>query len=155
MVLSEIDRNLLDRCLARKPRSWEDFVDRFLGLVVHVINHTSQSRSLRLTPTQQTEGFADDFAWGYRISVMMEYNDVIFGTNFKPWLIWGHDVDGISAAPKSGYQGFAEGRKFFQIGSEFNFLKDWSGGLFYRGSTGDNDAMRDRDHLTAYIAYSF
>jgi RNA polymerase sigma-70 factor (ECF subfamily) len=35
--------------LARKPRSWEDFVDRFIGLVIHVINHTAQSRSVRLT----------------------------------------------------------------------------------------------------------
>lgn len=48
MALSEIDRNLLQRCLARKPRAWEDFVDRFAGLVVHVVNHSAQSRSLRL-----------------------------------------------------------------------------------------------------------
>ena len=34
MALSEIDRSLLQRCLARKPRAWEDFVDRFMGLVV-------------------------------------------------------------------------------------------------------------------------
>lgn len=49
MALSEIDRNLLDRCLSRKPRAWEDFVDRFLGLVVHVINHTAQCRSIRIS----------------------------------------------------------------------------------------------------------
>ncbi|MGB9687694.1 sigma-70 family RNA polymerase sigma factor [Thermogutta sp.] len=50
MVLSEIDRHLLERCLERKPRAWEDFVDRFLGLVIHVINHTAESRRLRMTP---------------------------------------------------------------------------------------------------------
>lgn len=50
MVLSEIDRHLLERCLDRKPRAWEDFVDRFSGLVIHVINHTARSRSLRMTP---------------------------------------------------------------------------------------------------------
>jgi len=49
VALSEIDRSLLDRCLARKPRAWEDFVDRFMGLVVHVVNHSAQSRSLRLS----------------------------------------------------------------------------------------------------------
>ena len=49
MALSEIDRGLLDRCLAKEPRAWEDFVDRFLGLVIHVINHTAQARSLRLS----------------------------------------------------------------------------------------------------------
>ncbi len=46
MGLSEIDRKLLQRCLDRKPGAWEDFVDRFLGLVVHVIHHTAQSRSI-------------------------------------------------------------------------------------------------------------
>ena len=50
MALSEIDRKLLQRCLDRKPGAWEDFVDRFLGLVVHVINHTAQSRSATPTP---------------------------------------------------------------------------------------------------------
>ena len=59
MVLSNLDRNLLERCLSRKPRAWEDFVDRFLGLVTHVINHTAQARSIRLTP-QDTEDLASE-----------------------------------------------------------------------------------------------
>ncbi|MHC4398951.1 MAG: hypothetical protein ACYTG0_04655 [Planctomycetota bacterium] len=49
MPLSEIDRNLLERCLERKPRAWEDFVDRFMGLFAHVVNHTAQVRSMRVT----------------------------------------------------------------------------------------------------------
>jgi RNA polymerase sigma-70 factor (ECF subfamily) len=49
VALSDIDRSLLQRCLARKPRAWEDFVDRFLGLVIHVVNHSATSRSMRLT----------------------------------------------------------------------------------------------------------
>jgi len=55
IVLSEIDRNLLERCLQRKPRAWEDFVDRFLGLVIHVINHTAQARSVRLSPEDRDD----------------------------------------------------------------------------------------------------
>ena len=55
MALSEIDKNLLDRCLARKPGSWEDFVDRFLGLVTHVVNHTTQSRSMKLSPQDRED----------------------------------------------------------------------------------------------------
>jgi RNA polymerase sigma-70 factor (ECF subfamily) len=55
VALSEIDRNLLQRCLARKPRAWEDFVDRFMGLVMHVVNHSAQSRSLRLTPEDRED----------------------------------------------------------------------------------------------------
>jgi RNA polymerase sigma-70 factor (ECF subfamily) len=48
VALSELDRQLLENCLHHEPQSWEQFVDRFLGLVVHVINHTSQSRSIQL-----------------------------------------------------------------------------------------------------------
>lgn len=50
MSLSDFDRQLLQRCLARQPRAWEDFVDRFLGLVVHVVNHTTRVRSVGISP---------------------------------------------------------------------------------------------------------
>lgn len=61
MALSEIDRNLLERCLQRKPRAWEDFVDRFMGLVVHVINHTARSRSIRITAADRDDLCAEVF----------------------------------------------------------------------------------------------
>ncbi len=55
MALVEIDRNLLERCLQRKPRAWEDFVDRFMGLVVHVVNHSASARGVRLTPEDRDD----------------------------------------------------------------------------------------------------
>lgn len=55
MALSEIDRSLLERCLAKKPRAWEDFVDRFMGLVIHVINHTAHCRSVLLASTDRDD----------------------------------------------------------------------------------------------------
>ncbi len=61
MALSDIDRNLLDRCLTNKPRAWEDFVDRYMGLVVHVINHTAQCRSLRLSNSDREDLAAEVF----------------------------------------------------------------------------------------------
>lgn len=61
MALSEIDRNLLERCLDGRPRAWEDFVDRFMGLVTHVINHTAQSRSIRLTPEDRDDMASEVF----------------------------------------------------------------------------------------------
>jgi RNA polymerase sigma-70 factor (ECF subfamily) len=61
VALSEIDRNLLQRCLARKPRAWEDFVDRFMGLVVHLVNHAAQSRSVRLAPEDREDLVAQVF----------------------------------------------------------------------------------------------
>jgi RNA polymerase sigma-70 factor (ECF subfamily) len=70
VALSDIDRNLLDRCLARKPRAWEDFVDRFTGLIIHVVNHTARCRSIMLTAADREDLTAevlltivrDDFA---------------------------------------------------------------------------------------------
>ena len=59
--LSEIDRNLLERCLQRKPRAWEDFVDRFMGLIIHVVGHTAQARSLRLSPEDRDDLCAEVF----------------------------------------------------------------------------------------------
>lgn len=61
MALSEIDRNLLERCLGRKPQAWEDFVNRFVGLVVHVVNHTAQARSIRLTAEDRDDLIAEVF----------------------------------------------------------------------------------------------
>jgi RNA polymerase sigma-70 factor, ECF subfamily len=61
MALSDIDRSLLQRCLARKPRAWEDFVDRFMGLVIHVVNHSTQCRALRLAAEDREDLVAQVF----------------------------------------------------------------------------------------------
>lgn len=61
MGLSEIDRNLLERCLARKARAWEDFVDRFMGLIIHVIQHSAHARSIRLSPEDRDDLCAEVF----------------------------------------------------------------------------------------------
>lgn len=50
MALTEIDRDLLKRCLAEEPGAWKDFVDRFIGLFIHVVNHTAHARSVRVNP---------------------------------------------------------------------------------------------------------
>jgi len=49
MALTEIDRYLLERCLSEEPGAWKGFVDRFIGLFVHIINHTAHARSVRLS----------------------------------------------------------------------------------------------------------
>jgi RNA polymerase sigma-70 factor (ECF subfamily) len=50
VALTNLDRELLRRCLAHQPGAWNDFVDRFLGLIYHVIHHTAHLRSVPLTP---------------------------------------------------------------------------------------------------------
>lgn len=61
MALSETDRRLLQRCLAGDSRSWEEFVDRFLGLVLHVVDHTALGRGMSLQPEDREDFTADVF----------------------------------------------------------------------------------------------
>lgn len=44
MVLSDIDRRLLNRCIEGAPGAWEDFVDRFIALITHVVTSTGEMR---------------------------------------------------------------------------------------------------------------
>lgn len=61
MALLEIDRELIKDCLAHKENSWESLVDRFLGLVVHVINHTAGSRGIKLEPSDREDLVSEVF----------------------------------------------------------------------------------------------
>lgn len=61
VALTEIDRSLLKRCLAQEPGSWKDFVDRFIGLFIHVINHTAHARSAQLVPDDVDDLCAEVF----------------------------------------------------------------------------------------------
>ena len=61
MSLSEVDRQLLQRCLDRAPRAWQDFVDRFLGLVIHVANHTAEARHVQLDDATRDDLVAEVF----------------------------------------------------------------------------------------------
>lgn len=61
MPFTEIDRNLLDRCLQKKPRAWEDFVDRCMGLILHTIKHTAQCRGIRLSREDRDDLCAEVF----------------------------------------------------------------------------------------------
>lgn len=57
MALTQMDRELLRRCLSRQSGAWNDFVDRFLGLIYHVVQHTAHLRSVPIGP-EDTEDLA-------------------------------------------------------------------------------------------------
>lgn len=61
MSLSDVDRQLLQRCLDREPRAWQDFVDRFVGLVVHVVNRTAMGRGLSMDESTRDDMVAEVF----------------------------------------------------------------------------------------------
>lgn len=55
MALSEFDRNLLDRCLQKQAQAWEEFVDRFAGLIFYVVQTTCRSRRISVDPMVQED----------------------------------------------------------------------------------------------------
>jgi RNA polymerase sigma-70 factor (ECF subfamily) len=57
VALTSLDRDLLKRCLNHDRGAWNDFVDRFLGLIYHVIHHSAHLRSMPLRP-EDTEDLA-------------------------------------------------------------------------------------------------
>jgi len=57
--LTEVDNDLLRRCLNRERGAWNDFVDRFLGLVYHVTHFTAFHRSVPLQPEDVEDVAAD------------------------------------------------------------------------------------------------
>lgn len=57
MPLRDIDRNLIDRCLRKEPGAWNDFVDRYMGLIYHVIHHAAHARS-RVVSNEDIEDIA-------------------------------------------------------------------------------------------------
>ncbi|TWU17038.1 RNA polymerase sigma factor [Allorhodopirellula heiligendammensis] len=61
MSLSDVDRLLLQRCLDREPRAWENFVDRFVGLVVHVVHRTTAGRGISIDDSTRDDYVAEVF----------------------------------------------------------------------------------------------
>ena len=59
--LSEVDRHLHQLCLDRAQRAWQDFSDRFLGIVVHVANHAADSRGITLDQATRDDLVAEVF----------------------------------------------------------------------------------------------
>src|SRR5438093_13551184 len=55
VVLIARDRDLIKRCLHDELGAWNDFVDRFLGLVYHVVQHTADMRSYPLKPEDKED----------------------------------------------------------------------------------------------------
>ena len=116
--------------------------------------NNGQTDARRLNPTQQTKGFASSFAWGYRMLAQFEYDNLFWDLNFKPSIQWQQDVSGISPQP---IQNFIMGTKTYVVGTSIESGQQWSGQVFYQGSTGGGtvNTQRDRDVIGMAVSYTF
>ncbi|MEC9362897.1 MAG: DUF1302 family protein [Pseudomonadota bacterium] len=108
----------------------------------------------RVTPTQQTRGFATATSWGYRTLVRATYNQVFGSYVVHPTLLWFHDLGGISPIT---YQNFIEGRKqawFFVDVELTQKLKVQASYQAYFGAEEFN-ALHDRDMVGFSISLDF
>ncbi len=102
----------------------------------------------------ETNDFADDFSWGYRLVVKADYTGVIGAWNMSPRLIFQHDVSGTTPAPISN---FIEGRKAIALGATFDYLQKWKVDVAYNQYSGGGTAnlISDRDFIALTASYSF
>jgi hypothetical protein len=106
-------------------------------------------------PITQTDGFPNQFSWGYRLAVRADYNNA-FGSafNLSPRVAFNHDVNGITPGPGGN---FLEDRKSATIGVEGSYLSAWSADLSYTAffGAGNLNLIGDRDFLSFTVKYSF
>jgi len=109
---------------------------------------------IRFNPQQQTDGFADDFSWGYRLIGIFRYPNVLPGISLEPTLIWAHDVRGTAPGPG---ENFVEGRKNFIANVEAILPDGWSTTVGYVGfyGAGEYNLLRDRDFIQVGVRYRF
>jgi hypothetical protein len=109
---------------------------------------------IRFNPTQQRDGFATDFAWGYRVIGIFRYDNIFPGISFENTVIWAHDLAGTSPGPG---ENFIEGRKNVIANAEMRFAPGWSTSLAYIAffGAGKYNLLRDRDFVQAGVRYRF
>ena len=86
----------------------------------------------------QSEGYATESSWGYRLVSRMDFENVIGAVGISPRVVLGHDVNGVGP-------NFNQDTKALTLGLGFNYLQRWQadigytaffGGRTYRGVDG-------------------
>ncbi len=120
----------------------------FVGLPVPIPNtlYNPQPNGCR------NDGYITDTAWGYRVRVSMDYNNVFnSGVTVTPSLFWLHDVEGVSIDPA-----FNQGRQTLAFGLKFNYNKKYVLDLNYVDyAESDFDPLFDRDYYSAAVSVTF
>lgn len=100
----------------------------------------------------RNDGYITDFAWGYRVRVQMDYNNVFdTGVTVTPSVYWADDVEGVSIDPA-----FNEGRQTLGLGVKFNLNKKYQFDVNYVTYANDTfDPSFDRDFYSAAVSVTF
>ena len=120
----------------------------FVGVPVPVPNtlYNPQPNGCR------NDGYVTDVAWGYRLRVSADYNNVMdSGVTVTPSVFWAHDVEGVSMDPT-----FIEDRMTLGLGVKFNYNKKYVLDVNYVSyENGGFDPLFDRDYYSAAVSVTF
>jgi hypothetical protein len=72
----------------------------------------------------QSDGFATDTSWGYRIVSRMDFENVVGAASLSPRLVFAHDVNGVGP-------NFNQDTKAVTVGVGFNYLQRWQADIGY------------------------
>ena len=100
----------------------------------------------------RNDGYVTDVAWGYRLRVSADYNNVMdTGVTVTPSVFWAHDVEGVSMDPT-----FIEDRMTLGLGVKFNYNKKYVLDVNYVSyENGGFDPLFDRDYYSAAVSVTF
>ncbi|HWJ07533.1 MAG TPA: DUF1302 domain-containing protein [Steroidobacteraceae bacterium] len=100
----------------------------------------------------KNDGYVTDSAWGYRLRVSADYNNVFnTGVTVTPSVFWADDVEGVSMDPT-----FNEGRQTLGLGVKFNLNKRYVFDVNYVQYADENfDPLFDRDYYSAAFSVTF
>lgn len=103
---------------------------------------------------QQQGGYPTETSFGYIMAARLTYNNVFNRFVVEPFMRWTHDVDGTSPTPLTN---FVEDRKQLNLGFNARYLNNLEVGMTYTQFSGAGvfNLLGDRDHVDAFIRYSF
>lgn len=107
-----------------------------------------------LQPATQTDGFADQFSWGYRLLARADFNNAIGPISLQPGIAFSHDVSGTTPAPLGN---FVEDRKTVTLSLGATYLDSLRASIAYTNFFGGGpfNLLNDRDFASFVVSYSF
>jgi hypothetical protein len=109
---------------------------------------------IALSNGPETNPFATDDAWGYRLLAVADFNNIFSGFNLRARATFAHDVKGTTPDP---LYVFTEDTKSASIAFTLDYLSRWSATASYNsfwGGLGTTNALADRDFISFNIKYS-
>lgn len=102
----------------------------------------------------ETNPFPTDYAWGYRLLAVADFNNVFSGINLRTRATFSHDVEGTTPDPLFL---FTEDVKSANLTFEFDYLSKFSAAVGYSafwGGIGNSNALSDRDFVSVNFKYA-